>query len=539
MNLMRINSGMARALSLIAFMSVGVASSASASDYIPLVGRSNQSFSTIYSPDAFATGSILSIDSVAKEALLVSSLGQNNNLRWRTFLPPGTKVFEAALFTFSNPVETKVAGRFGAVPLSSIDQVTQTASDSFVRSEALPKLLAGNELLYFSPLVTFADGSQAGSGTTRLSARQEDTSTPVVSTKGGWVYFNTLQSPGNFIKNIDVRVTVDEACYRNWFANAQFDLSGNPREDVEHTCSGSSVPVVTLSQIVLSAASLTKGSSNTVNITPLPFGAVLPACSATDSSGVTSTQVTINGGVISLNPNAAGITSNQTTIIRCGQTTATLTIVPATVVATLTGISLSASSVFTTSTEAITISPLPAAAVLPTCTAPLAPFNFSSPYVRVEGNKVTLSAAGMALTERKTIDVECGAFRASFVLDVPVSVTESVEADGSLTLSFKLQPASSEIGKLTKVWIGARLPATSSFVTTDSWFFRTPSGWQTLLLPNLDLLVFKTFPAVAASEDLVVPTEIPKDLLQYFALEIHLGYQTTAGQFKNLGRVWK
>ena len=540
MKLMRINGEMARALSLIAFMSAGVAFSANASDYIPLVGRSNQSFSTVYSPDAFATGSILSIDSVAKEALLVSSLGQNNNLRWRTFLPPGTKVFEASLFTFSNAVETKVAGRFGAVPVSSIDQVTQAASDSFVRSEALSKLLAGNELLYFSPLVTFSDGSQAGSGTTRLSARQEDSSTQVVSTKGGWVYFNTLQSPGGFIKNLDVRVTVDEACYRNWFANAQFDLSGNPREDVEHTCSGSSVPpAATLTQIVLSGASLTKGTSNTVSITPLPSGATLPTCTATDTSGVTSSQVTVSGSLVSLNPSAPGIASNQTVIIRCGQTTATLTVLPGATAVTLTGISLSTSSILNTSTEGVTINALPTGAVLPTCTAPLAPFNIPNPYVKVEGNKITLTANGTAITEKKTVDIDCGGFKTSLTLDVPLTVTESTEADGTLTLKFKLQPDSTEIGKATKVWVAARLPASSFFVSTDSWFFKTPTDWRTLILPNLDLLVFNTFTSITASEDIVLPTGLPKDLMQYYALEIHVGYQTTAGQFKNIGRIWK
>ncbi|OYU46524.1 MAG: hypothetical protein CFE44_01705 [Burkholderiales bacterium PBB4] len=145
----------------------------------------------------------------------------------------------------------------------------------------------------------------------------------------------------------------------------------------------------------------------------------------------------------------------------------------------------------------------------------------------------------MAVTEKKTIDIDCGGFKASFSLDVPMTVTESTESDGTLTLSFKLQPLAAEVGKATKVWIAARLPATSSFVTTDTWFFRTPTEWRTLLLPNLDILVFKTFTAVTASEDLVVPIGLPKDLMQYYALEIHMGYQTAAGQFKNVGRIWR
>ncbi|OYT92808.1 MAG: hypothetical protein CFE43_07010 [Burkholderiales bacterium PBB3] len=157
----------------------------------------------------------------------------------------------------------------------------------------------------------------------------------------------------------------------------------------------------------------------------------------------------------------------------------------------------------------------------------------------MDGNKITLTANGMAVTEKKTVDIDCGGFKASFTVDVPLSVVESTEADGTLTLKFKLQPTSSEIGKTTKVWVAARLPATSSFVTTDTWFFRTPSTWQTLILPNLDLLLFKTFTAVGASEDIVVPTGLPKDLMQYYALEIHMGYQTAAGQFKNIGRIWK
>ena len=192
-------------------------------DYVPLVGRGKTGFNKIYSPDPKLKESMLAYNPYALEYTLVSSIGQNSNLKWCTFLPPGTKSFDAALFTYSNPVEAKVVAKFGSEPLAT--DTTQAQSDSFSRDQALQKLVSGEELKYFSPLINYPDGTQSGSGTMRLSS-SSDTGDLLIT--GGWVYFNVLQSAGGVIKNIDVRVNVDAEIYKLWFATAKFDSDGNP-----------------------------------------------------------------------------------------------------------------------------------------------------------------------------------------------------------------------------------------------------------------------------------------------------------------------
>lgn len=527
---------------------LGAQGSSWASNYWPLVARSSSAYSTYYSPDPTEQGSILYTDRINKEVAITSGYGFSNNLEWRVFVPPGTKTIDIFMFTFSAPEETKVTARFGSPPVGTIDAVNVT-NGSLGASQVLPKLLSGEEVVFYGPVFTNVVNGisyQSSGGGTRLLARP-DYLPYVPTTKGGWIYFKTWRVPGQTIQGIDVTIKAEETCYKSWFANTKFDSSGNPAEDVEHTCAGSgvpAVPVVALQGIALSpSSSLAKGTFNTLSIAPVPANASLPTCVATDAAGLTSSQVTVSGTTVSLKPNAPAISSNQTVTITCGQVRTTLTVIPEVVIPALTGIEFSSAYLLNNSTETVTISAKPDGAVLPTCaanlTAPLSNILFPNPYIKVEGNQISVTAKANELTQNRIFDIECGGFKASLTIGTPIQVVEVVEADGTLTLKFKLQPLTSELGKATKVWIAARLPATSFFVTTDTWFFRTNADWKTLILPNLDFYVFKTFTAVGASEDLVVPLGLPKDLMQYYGLDIYMGYQTTAGQFKNVGRIWK
>ena len=311
-------------------------------------------------------------------------------------------------------------------------------------------------------------------------------------------------------------------------------------DDVSLTATAPSlVPALSLTGVSLSAGSMTVETTETVTIVPSPLNASLPSCIATDANGLSSSLITISGATVSINPNAPVISSSQTVKISCGSFSAVLTIQPKIYSSALAGITLSSPSILSNSKDAITILAVPLNATLPTCTALLPAFGIPNPYVKIVGAKVTLTANALLATEKKNIEIACGGFTATLLLEVPTQVTESVESDGTLTLGVKLQPLPLEVGKATRVWVAARLPASSTFTNTDLWFFLTPNGWQTLLIPNLDLLSFKTFNAVSSNESLVVPLGLPKDALRYYAIEILLGYQTEAGQFKNIGIIWK
>lgn len=94
-------------------------------------------------------------------------------------------------------------------------------------NNTLQQLIDGKEVIFY------ANGQ--GGGVNLITPAFN----PVLATEGGWLYLNIMQLPGMRTQTLQAVIATDEACYRNWFAHAQFDSIGNPLEGVKHTCSGS------------------------------------------------------------------------------------------------------------------------------------------------------------------------------------------------------------------------------------------------------------------------------------------------------------
>lgn len=507
---------------LAGFLGLFVAvSAAQASDYTPLVQRGSTAFNTKFEINS----PLLAVSD--NEVILPSVVGETFQLKWRVFIPPGTKTLQMTMYTFASAPETKVLMRFGSAPTGSAFSVTPENAASVDSGKVVQMLTAsggGVELPFSSP---------AAAGALKLSSRSGELTQTILSNTGGWIYINALQVPGNRIFELNTSVTVDERCYRSWFAGAQWDASGNPAEDVTHTCAGSSGGTP-LTGISLSASSLIKGTTNTITITPTPSTASLASCTPEYSNGATN-LVSISGGKISLASGASSVTTTQSVTIRCGSASANLSIEPSEVA--LTGISLSASTLLKGSAAAsITIVPVPANAPLPQCTVGNA-FGTTS-QTKVVGNTISNNLTSSNITENLALTVTCGTRTAVFSLVAPIKVVEGGSVT-ALSLDIDLVPEAAEVGSSGKVWIAARLPASGFFFPNDMWFFKTETDWKTiLLLPNPDTFRFKDLSILMERQVISVDLGIPKTDLKGFGVEIFMGYRTSTGSFKTLGKVW-
>lgn len=493
---------------------------AHASSYSPLVQRGSTAFNTKFEPSS----PLLAISD--GEVILPSVVGESFQLQWRVFIPPGTKTLQMTMYTFASPPETKVLMRFGSPPSGSALSVTPENAAAVDNSRIVQTLTAnggGVELPFSAP---------ESAGALKLSSRSGDLTQSILTNTGGWVYINALQVPGNRIYELNTSVTVDERCYRTWFAGAQWDASGNPAEDVTHTCAGSSGGTP-LTGITLSTNSLVKGSTSAITITPTPSNASLSSCVPVYGAGV-SNLISISGGTISLAGGSNSITTTQSVTIQCGVASASMTIEPSEVA--LTGIALSASSLLEGSSGTVLISPQPANAGLPNCTVG----NMFGPssQVNVAGNTISNNLASSVITENLNLTVTCGAHTATLLLTAPIKVVEGGDAT-HLTLDIDLIPVSTELGLPGKVWIAARLPASGFFFPNDMWFFRTETDWKTVLtLPNPDSFKFKDISVLTERQVISVDLGISKSDLKGFGVEVFMGYRTATGVFKSLGKVW-
>ncbi len=495
-------------------------SGAHASSYSPLVQRGSTSFNTKFE----LSSPLLAVSD--GEVILPSVVGETFQLQWRVFIPPGTKTLQMTMYTFASAPETKVLMRFGSPPTGSALNVTPENAASVDITKIVQTLTAnggGVELPFSAP---------AAAGALKLSSRSGELTQTILTNTGGWVYINALQVPGNRIYELNTSVTVDERCYRTWFAGAQWDASGNPAEDVTHTCAGSSGGTP-LTGITLSGNSLVKGSSSAITITPSPSNASLSSCVPVYSGGA-SNLVSISGGKITLAAGSNSISTTQSVTIQCGAVSASLTIDPSEVA--LTGIALSAGSLLEGSSDTVVISPKPSNAVLPACTVG----NMFGPssQVKVVGNTISNDLTSSVVTENLNLTVTCGAYTAALLLTAPVKVVEGGDAK-HLTLDIDLMPTATELGLPGKVWIAARLPASGFFFPNDVWFFRTETDWKTVLtLPNPDTFKFKDVAVLTERQVISVDTGIPKSDLKAFGVEVFMGYRTSTGVFKSLGKVW-
>lgn len=195
-------------------------------NYFPLVGGDSYvGYKERYNP----IGGLTNIGGGI--GLLISS---HNNIPYqkiKIFIPPGTKGLGVGLLTSMGSQESKMAARFKSPPIATAENINVNTGilDPNISLELLINGASSNKELYFY--------SPPNSGT--LSTFRYNSRSTYQTDTGGYIYLNTLSIPGSYIKSLQATLTIDEACYRSWYANAQWDAQGNPDENASHTCAGS------------------------------------------------------------------------------------------------------------------------------------------------------------------------------------------------------------------------------------------------------------------------------------------------------------
>jgi hypothetical protein len=338
----------------------------------------------------------------------------------------------------------------------------------------LQNLLGGQEVFFFG---------DAGAGLMPISYGGALIS-PIPS-EGAYAY-GRFQYPGGVLGATQWTVFVDKDCYQNWYANATWDSSGNPSDTATHTCSGSS-----------------GGTTN-------------PGGGTTNPGGGTPSPGTA-----------------------------------------LTGITLSVSSLTVgSSANSVTIRPVPSTATLPTCTA--SPSNLmiaDSIIAALTPNAPVwlLSSIASSLTSPTTITFTCGGQTAQLTVN-PAGYATTISTDvvthattGAVTLRVSLTRGSAEVsaGGTVDYWVAALLPVNAMFFTTDEWFFlannptTNTAGWTQLTLPNPAAVAFKRGVTPAGATDVVeIPLGFSKADASPFKIQVHFGYRSGTGSFRNMGKIW-
>ena len=185
-------------------------------DYLALVGKGNTGYRDVFAPDSPMLGD--EGDTVS----MYSVVGETNRMKWRVWIPPGTRSLMATLFTKVNESDTKVLLRMGEPPVGGHGDVTPESGAAVDLANVLSAMAQGAEIPCYSP---------AGAGNVKLSNGAIDS--PPVTTVGQWLYINTLKVPGDLIFEIVTRIAVDKAAYLNWYASAIWDDYGNPVPGVQ------------------------------------------------------------------------------------------------------------------------------------------------------------------------------------------------------------------------------------------------------------------------------------------------------------------
>ena len=407
-----------------------------ASSYNPFVANGGDRFNVYHFPNSIqGVDRQVVYDAARKEFSLTGSRGRTEQLEFRVFVPPGTIAFEMVMYTFSQPaVPNQSLVRFKAPPVGNIANVSSPNRVSVQPFEAFEKLFNGVELAFYNAVATSSvvlnpsqpnvtTEYQSNTGATRFAERSITFPTAPITT-GGWMYVKVLQVPGQTMQGLEYGVQVSETCYRSWFAKNLFDASGNPLEDVEHTCG---IPP-RLDSISLSGSALTQASTNSVTIRPFPTDAILQQCSATDSMGIISKLVNIAGSTVYIDPTGSVLSSSQTVNIKCDSAASVpLTVNPS--AQSLSGISLSASSLTQKTTNTVTIQSEPTTATLSQCTA-VDSADVSSSLVQITGNIVSVNQSANNLKADETIRIRCNGFEVPLTIK-PVAVLSGISLSKS------------------------------------------------------------------------------------------------------------
>lgn len=197
-------------------------SSSPKNEYTPLVKVGYSGYKDFYNPDT-------KVVYEGGNALLTTSHSDVTLTKIKLFVPPGTKFFTVSFLTYLGTQESKAVGRFGKVPNGTAAEVTAA---TMIRNTAniLERLTNGEELPFYSP---------GGSGNLGISEPYQFDTFQV--SQGGYIYLHVLSVPGDVVKTLQTRMTIDESCYRSWYAHARWDSQGNPDEQATHNCAGSTL----------------------------------------------------------------------------------------------------------------------------------------------------------------------------------------------------------------------------------------------------------------------------------------------------------
>lgn len=213
----------------------------------------------------------------------------------------------------------------------------------------------------------------------------------------------------------------------------------------------------------------------------------------------------------------------------------------------LTGIMLSTTvwnAATDTTNTTVKVSPQPAVAALPVCTANSTNLLTVGPASATEAQFIINP---VAVTENTTVTIVCGGKMASLVLQpavLPAQIKDlfyRTNSDGNMNIYFQLARSTSEIiGKTkTSFWVAAQVSATfSPFYYEDSWFFLTPDGWSTLITSSPQSVAYKINQIPEKATYFTIPTETPEADFRYLNIKIYFGYMDDDGIFKNMGVIW-
>ena len=223
----------------------------------------------------------------------------------------------------------------------------------------------------------------------------------------------------------------------------------------------------------------------------------------------------------------------------------------------------------------------PPGVVLPDC-------KVSESTLLVYGDLILDDVFADPITSKRTVTVTCGSATATFDFlpygQQPSGLTdytpagsavgtESTSADGNLVLNLKLSPNAADVGKSARVWVTASMPPFfvdqgditfcknflgSGFFGCDASQYppfkliRASSGYMvighalldpdvfpTLTLPDMDSVTFTTIASLGQTNDLVIPTLIPKAIARDWKMTFSVGYQVGTGKYVNLGQAWQ
>ena len=300
-----------------ALLGQGVAQAqASKSDYRAIVGSNGEDykgFKTIQAPALLQSANWGTSYQIKRLDYEVYS---DTAGRMKFFLPPGTVAFNANLYYYYQFEEGKVALHFNQIPVTPFSSITANNAGGAINETVLQRLINNDEILYYS----------AGAPANSLVLSSPDKPIDPIA-KGGYVYGN-YQYPGGMLQRGLLKVYVKADCYTQWYnsASTQWDANGNPDENAEHTCEGSTGenPTPTLESVTVSASTLQVGAAQKLTLSPNPANASLPACAVQGTA-----YVVIAGREISLLPTAYALTANTPQTIACGEKTVTFTILPA------------------------------------------------------------------------------------------------------------------------------------------------------------------------------------------------------------------